>query len=107
MFVGRKDAIETLRFPNPDYGPLWPDLKHERHGDFVFIEAFDGQIGLERLPSIYGFHNAFNLLSHTEADMDRQLRRGELTSEQLLALVQKWIIHADVPQWWDKSASRT
>jgi hypothetical protein len=107
MFVGRRDAIGSLRFANPNYGTLWPDLKQERHGDFVFIEAFDSQIGLARLPSIYGFHDAFNLLGNIETDMDLKLRRGELTGEQLLGLLQKGIIHADVPQWWDKSTIMT
>ena len=102
MFVGRKDAIGSLRFDNPDYGMLWPDLKEDRGGDFFFIEAFDRQIGLARLPSIYGFHNAFNLLRDTEPDMDVRLRRGELTCQELLALLQKRIIQADVPGWWDK-----
>ncbi len=103
MFVGRKDAVETLRFSHPDYGTLWPDLKQERYGDFVFIEAFDSQVGLARLPGIYGFHNAFNLLRNTEPDMYAELERAELTCKQLLALLQKWIIRADVPQWWDRS----
>ena len=31
------------------------------------------------------------------------IERAELTCEQLLALLQKWIIRADVPQWWDRS----
>ena len=105
MFLGRKDAIAKLQFSDPAHGQFWPDLRQERHGDFVFIETFDSQIGLGRLPAIYGFHNAFNLLSNTEPEMYVRLERGELSSEGLVGLLQKWIIHADVPQWWDRSAT--
>ena len=102
MFLGRKDAVAKLQFSNPIHGQLWPDLKQERHGDFVFIETFDRQIGLARLPAIYGFHNAFNLLNNSDPAMSLQLQRGELSCEGLISLLQKWIIHADVPQWWDR-----
>ena len=105
MFLGRKDAIAKMRFSDPTYGPLWPDLKQQRHGDFVFIETFDRQIGLARLPAIYGFHNAINLLRDTDPAMYRRLERGELSGDGLAGLLQKWIIHADVPQWWDSSGA--
>ena len=107
MFVGRKDAVEKLQLPDPFRGQLWPNLKHERHGDFVLIETFDRQIGLARLPAIYGFHNAFNLLGNIDPEMYLRLERGELSCEGLLGLLQKWVIHADAPQWWDRRAGTT
>src|SRR5688572_4379550 len=54
MFLGRKDALKELRFPEPSHGTGWPDLRGERHGDFIFLEAFENQFGLSRVPAIYG-----------------------------------------------------
>src|SRR3954462_2016899 len=66
MFLGRRDAIMQLRFPEASYGQGWPDLQGERYGDFIFLEAFDNQFGLSRLPAIYGFHNGIDFLKNAD-----------------------------------------
>jgi hypothetical protein len=105
MFLGRKDAIMKLRFPEPSYGHGWPDLRGERHGDFIFLEAFENQFGLARLPAIYGFHNAIDFLKNTEPELYSDLEAHKFTSEKLTTILNRCLINADVPQWWHKGAS--
>jgi hypothetical protein len=105
MFLGRKNAIMNLRFPEPSYGRGWPDLHGERHGDFVFMEAFENQFGLARLPAIYGFHNAIDLLKNSEPDLYSDLEAHKFTNDTLTTILNRCMINADVPQWWHKGAA--
>ena len=102
MFLGRKDAIMQLRFPDPRYGHGWPDLGGERHGDFVFMQAFENQFGLARLPAVYGFHNAIPFLKNTEPELYSDLEAHKFTSDTLITVLNRCIIRADVPPWWHK-----
>ena len=102
MFLGRRDAIMKLRFPEPNYGEGWPDLRGERHADFVFLEAFENQFGLSRLPAIYGFHNGVDFLKKTEPELYCDLEAQKLTPLALTTLLNRCLIRADVPQWWHK-----
>jgi hypothetical protein len=110
MFLGRKNAIMNLRFPESSYGRGWPDLQGERHGDFIFIEAFENQFGLVRLPAVYGFHNAIDFLKSVEPDLYSDLEAHKFTTDTLITILNRCIIDADVPQWWHKgpqSSDRT
>jgi hypothetical protein len=105
MFFGRREAVMKLRFPDPGYGEAWPDLRGERYGDFIFLEAFDNQFGLSRLPAIYGFHNGIDFLRNTEPECYRELEARELTPRALAAILSKQLIRADVPQWWTRETA--
>jgi hypothetical protein len=102
MFLGRKDAVMKLRFPEPGYGSGWPDLRGERHSDFVFIQAFASQFGLSHLPAVYGFHNAIPFLKNAEPELYADLDAQKFTSDTLLTILSRYLIKADVPQWWHK-----
>ena len=104
MFLGRKDAIMKLRFPDPSCGRGWPDLRGERHGDFIFLQTFENQFGLTRLPAIYGFHNAIDFLKNTEPELYSDLVAHKFTSDLLTTILNLRLINADVPQWWHKAA---
>jgi hypothetical protein len=105
MFLGRKDAIMKLSFPEPSYGRGWPDLGGERHGDFIFLQAFENQFGLSRLPAIYGFHNAIDFLKNTEPELCSDLEAHKVTADILTTILNRCLINADVPQWWHQGAS--
>lgn len=105
MFLGRKNAIMNLHFPEPSYGRGWPDLHGERHGDSVFMEAFENQFGLARLPAIYGFHNAIDLLKNSEPDLYSDLEAHKFTNDTLTTILNRCMINADVPPWWHKGAA--
>lgn len=105
MFLGRRNAIMKLRFPEPSYGRGWPDLQGERHADAIFMEAFENQFGLSRLPAIYGFHNAIHFLKMTEPELYSDLEAHKFTSVTLTTILNRCLINADVPQWWHKEAS--
>ena len=105
MFLGRKSAIRDLRFPEPSHGRGWPDLHGERHADFIFMETFENQFGLARLPAIYGFHNAVYLLKHSEPALFCDLEAGKVTRDTLTSMLIRCLIRADVPQWWEREAA--
>ncbi len=105
MFLGRRDAIMKLRFPEPGYGQGWPDLRSERHADFIFLEAFENQFELSRVPAIYGFHNGVDFLRNTEPESYRNLEAQKLTSLALTTILSDRLIRADVPQWWHKGTT--
>ncbi len=105
MFLGRKDAIMKLRFPEPGYGRGWPELRGERHGDFIFMQAFESQFGLSRLPAVYGFHNAISFLKNTEPELYSDLEAHKFTSDTLTTILNRYLIKADVPQWWHKGTA--
>jgi hypothetical protein len=100
MFLSRRDAIMKLRFPEPGYGQGWPDLRGERYADFIFLEAFENQFGLSRVPGIYGFHNGVDFLKKTEPELYCDLEAQKLTSLALATILSRCLIRADVPQWW-------
>jgi hypothetical protein len=104
MFLGRKSAIVDLRFPERSHGHGWPDLGGARYADFIFMETFENQFGLARLPAIYGFHNAVFLLKNSEPELFSDLEGGKLTGDTLTAMLIRCLIRADVPQWWEKEA---
>lgn len=105
MFLGRKDAVMNLRFSEPSYGRGWPNLRGERHGDFIFMQAFENQFGLSRLPAIYGFHNAIHFLRNTEPELYSDLAARKFTSVTLTTILSRCLINADVPQWWHEGAA--
>ncbi len=105
MFLGRRDAIMELRFPEPRYGRGWPDVRGERYADCMFIQAFENQFGLARLPAIYGFHNGINFLKTTEPELYRDFEAQNLSSLALTTILNGRLIQADVPQWWNKKTT--
>lgn len=104
MFLGRRDAIMELRFADSSYGRGWPDLQGERHADFIFLQTFENQFGLARLPALYGFHNAINFLKNTAPELYADLEAHRLTADLLTTILNRCLIDADVPQWWHKAA---
>ena len=105
MFFGRREAVMDLRFPDPSHGRGWPDLRGERYGDFIFLETFENQFGLAKLPAIYGFHNAIFFLRDCEPALFVDLQGGKFTGDTLLAILLRYLIRADVPQWWKRDVA--
>jgi len=100
MFLGRTEAILSLRFDEPISGRGWPNLHGRRYADFKFLEAFEEHFGLSRLPAIYGFHNAVHLLRRLEPQFYARLEDHKLTRGALAPILNKYLIKADVPPWW-------
>ncbi|MEY2488842.1 MAG: hypothetical protein QOC70_784, partial [Verrucomicrobiota bacterium] len=72
---------------------------------FIFMQAFENQFGLARLPAIYGFHNAIDFLKNTEPELYCDLAAQKLTSVTLTTILNRCLTNADVPQWWHKGTT--
>ena len=100
MFFGRRDAALGLCFQQAGYGRGWPDLQGLRGADYVFLEAFEEQFGLSRLPALYGFHNAIELIRDLEPDSYTELEALRFEPRTLSMILNRYMIRADVPPWW-------
>lgn len=101
MFFGRREAALDLRFHQDGYGRGWPDLQGVRGADYVFLGAFEKQFGLSRLPALYGFHNAVDLIRDLEPDSYAELEARRFDPGTLLRkTLNRSMIRADVPPWW-------
>jgi len=99
MFFGRREAILELRYRG-FHGCGWPNLQGGRGADFMFLEAFENKHTLPRLPAIYGFHNAIDLVAELEPDLYSDLEAGKLVPQALPTLLNRYMIRADVPSFW-------
>ena len=61
MFLGRRDAVSTLRFSSGAVCSGWP-VSDGRGADCVFLREFEKKFGLRRAASFWGFHNGVDLL---------------------------------------------
>lgn len=104
MFVGRTEAARRVGWRDLADGD-WPHLAGQRCGDYVFIDAFDEQEGLLRLPVVGGFHDGVAVIRDLAPDIWASLQRGEPVADRLLALLHGHMAQADAPPWWKGSAA--
>lgn len=100
MFFGHRNAALEVRFQEPGYGRGWPDRQGQRGADYIFLEAFEDHVGLSRLPALYGFHNAVDLIKDLEPDFYADLEAHRFNPSTLSKILNRYMIKADVPPWW-------
>ena len=111
MFIGRTEAVRSVRYQGNYDGAGWPDihsgrwplLAGERCADFVFLQSFEQTFGLLRQPAIHGFHNGVELLRTLEPESFSALEAGELAPQMLAGIVRRNEIGAGTPPWYKPS----
>jgi hypothetical protein len=100
MFLGRRDAVQGLRFGRLGRGRGWPDLQGLRFADFIFLKAFEQKFGLSLLPAVYGFHNGLSLLESFEALMLPWQGSDRLDPKELISVIHRSLFQlVEHPLW--------